>query len=258
MCELFGVTAKRRKRLNNLLREFYSHSDEHPHGWGLACFRGTETPFLQKEPVKATESALLAKILSVPLDERAAIAHIRHATIGELSRANSHPFTATDNCGRVWTLAHNGTVFDSALLERFKERQTGGTDSERILFFLIDRIDREQDRFGRALDAAERFDLLTAAVSELSANGKVNLILHDGEILYAHVNLRDTLFYRQTEDMLVFSTRPLHEGDWTHVPFRRLVAAKDGEFLRIGEDHGHEYVPNPDDYRYTYMAYASL
>ena len=32
---LFGQP---KKELNNDLREFYSHSDEHPNGWGLALF----------------------------------------------------------------------------------------------------------------------------------------------------------------------------------------------------------------------------
>ncbi|MBO4286793.1 MAG: class II glutamine amidotransferase [Kiritimatiellae bacterium] len=258
MCELLGVTAKRRQRLNDLLREFYSHSNEHPHGWGLACFPENGTPVLEKEPVEARTSPRLKERLAEPVVERTVIAHIRHASVGQLAYKNSHPFIATDNRGRTWTLAHNGTIFNGALLERFKERQAGETDSERILLYLIDRINREQDRLGRGLEDAERFDLLAAAIAELSANGKVNLLVYDGDILYAHVNLRDTLYYRKTEDALLFSTKPLREGDWIHVPFMRLVSAKDGEFLRIGEDHGHEYLLNPDDYRYTYMIYAAL
>ncbi len=38
MCELFGISSARPVRLNALLREFYSHSGEHPDGWGLATF----------------------------------------------------------------------------------------------------------------------------------------------------------------------------------------------------------------------------
>ncbi|MBP5510058.1 MAG: class II glutamine amidotransferase [Kiritimatiellae bacterium] len=258
MCELLGVTAKRRLRLNALLREFYSHSSEHPHGWGLACFPDSGTPVLEKEPVEAGTSLLLNERLASPVLERTVIAHIRRATIGHLTYENTHPFTTADNRGRRWTLAHNGTIFNGSLLERFKGRQKGETDSECILFYLIEQIDRTQDRLGRALDETERFDLLAEAVADLSANGKVNLLVYDGDLLYAHVNLRGTLYYRKEEDALVFSTRPLKEGDWHHVPPMRLVAAKDGDFRRIGEDHGHEYCLNPDDYRYTYMLYAAL
>ena len=38
MCEMLGMTAKRKRRANGLLREFYSHAEAHPHGWGLARF----------------------------------------------------------------------------------------------------------------------------------------------------------------------------------------------------------------------------
>lgn len=258
MCELLGVTAKRRLRLNSLLREFYSHSGDHPHGWGLACFPDGAAPVVEKEPVDASTSPRLNERLASPVVERTVIAHIRRATIGQLAYENSHPFQATDNRGRTWTLAHNGTIFNGSLLERFKERQRGETDSECVLLYLVARIDREQDRLGRALDETERFDILAASVAELSANGKVNLLVYDGGILYAHVNLRGTLHYRQTDDALVFSTRPLRNGDWSRVPFTRLVSAKDGEFLRVGECLGHEYIPNPDDYRHAYMLYASL
>lgn len=36
MCELFGFTGRIHQKLNQELKEFYSHSDEHPNGWGLA------------------------------------------------------------------------------------------------------------------------------------------------------------------------------------------------------------------------------
>ena len=38
MCEIYGFSGNRKKELNNDLSEFYSHSDEHPNGWGLAFF----------------------------------------------------------------------------------------------------------------------------------------------------------------------------------------------------------------------------
>ncbi|MCR5529980.1 MAG: class II glutamine amidotransferase [Saccharofermentans sp.] len=42
--------------------------------------------------------------------------------------------------GRTWTLAHNGTIFEGDLLNRYYI-QNGTTDSERILLYLIDQID---------------------------------------------------------------------------------------------------------------------
>ena len=44
MCEMLGISARRRIRVNDILREFFSHGDQHPHGWGLARFSETGAP----------------------------------------------------------------------------------------------------------------------------------------------------------------------------------------------------------------------
>ena len=44
MCEMLGMSAKRKRRANGLLREFYSHAEAHPHGWGLARFPAGVAP----------------------------------------------------------------------------------------------------------------------------------------------------------------------------------------------------------------------
>ena len=259
MCELLGVSAKRVRRVNDLLRSFYAHAVDHPHGWGLAVFGGAaKRPSVEREAVSAVESAIVRDLLAEPVAAQSLIAHIRRATIGEIRYENCHPFTVEDNRGRFWTLAHNGTVFAGALLNGYWCAQNGDTDSERILLHLVARIDSEQTRLGRALGERERFDLFSGIVAELAQGNKLNLIVFDGEVLYVHVNFRDSLFYRQDEDALVFATSPLDAREWKPVPFARLVAAKDGEIVREGEPHGHEYVYNPEDYRLVYMNFARL
>ena len=61
-----------------------------------------------------------------------------------------------DNRGRSWTLAHNGTIFDFPHLDDFKEAQEGQTDSERVLYYFLDEINRAQDHLGRALTRARK------------------------------------------------------------------------------------------------------
>ena len=36
MCELLGISSEKEELVNEYLKTFYSHSDKHPHGWGLA------------------------------------------------------------------------------------------------------------------------------------------------------------------------------------------------------------------------------
>ena len=160
MCEMLGISAKRRIRANDILREFYSHADRHPHGWGLATFNDAGAPDIEKEAVKATESEYLKKRLAEPIEESVLLAHIRLATVGHLEYRNSHPFAAADNCGRIWTLEHNGTIFNGAELNRYMGLQFGSTDSERILLHLVDIVNERQIRHGRALDWKERFAAL--------------------------------------------------------------------------------------------------
>mgnify|MGYP002627380805 CR=1 FL=1 len=258
MCEMLGMTAKRKRRANGLLREFYSHAEAHPHGWGLARFPAGAAPVIEKEAVKATESEYLKRLLAEPLEERMLLAHIRLATVGHIEYENCHPFTAADNRGRTWTLVHNGTIFNGTLLNDYMGIQYGDTDSERVLLHLVGRIDHAQNHLHRALDEKERFDVLFTEIAVLAKRNKLNLLVFDGEVLYAHCNFRDTLHVCYEDDAVTFSTRALSVGRWKTVPFTSLVAAKDGKMIRTSPPHGNEYIYNPDDYRFVYMDFARL
>ena len=258
MCEMLGLSAKRRLSVNGILRTFFSHAEQHPHGWGLATFPDGGAPVIDKEPVCASRSAFLKGRLAAPIEERTLIAHIRFATVGHLEYANCHPFSAADNRGRIWTLAHNGTIFNGPELNDYIGIQYGDTDSERVLLHLIDRIDREQIRLGRSLDEEERFGTLAAGIAELSKGNKLNLLIYDGEVLYAHTNFRDSLHFLMEDGAVTLSTNPLSQGDWQPLPFTRLIAIKDGEFVREGTSHDNEYIYNPEDYRLVYMNFARL
>ena len=86
----------------------------------------------------------------------------------------------------------------------------------------------------------------------------LNLLVYDGEILYAHTNFRGSLHVRVDDGALVFSTNPLSGAGWEPLPLTRLVAAKDGRIVREGTAHDKEYIYNPNDYRFLYMDFATL
>ena len=136
--------------------------------------------------------------------------------------------------------------------------QYGDTDSERVLLHLVDRINVAHNHCRHVLDEAERFSVLSAAIADLAKGNKLNLLLYDGEVLYAHCNFRDTLYVWRDVDAVTFSTRPLSTGTWETVPFTSLVAVKDGEIVRTSPPHGNEYIYNPEDYRLVYMNFARL
>lgn len=257
MCELYGFSGKREKQLNRDLREFFSHSPEHPDGWGLALPEGP-SPFMKKAPEPAFKSREVRDFLSGPRSARACLAHIRKATIGYDEYCNTHPFTGTDISGRTWILIHNGTIFEGNLLSPYMYRQKGWTDSERILLCLLSRINAGSRKEERPLEDKERFHVLETLVRELSPSNKLNLMIYDGSLLYVHYNARGTLHVREEEGAVTFSTAPLAEGSWQEAPFCRLTAWKDGSLLYEGEEHEHEYIPDEKSIRALFMAYAGL
>ena len=70
MCELLGLSAQKKLTANQILRLFYSHGEEHPHGWGLALFRPDGSPVIEKEPLKSTDSRYLKARLDAITDVR--------------------------------------------------------------------------------------------------------------------------------------------------------------------------------------------
>ena len=151
MCELFGISAGNEIDAGPWLQMFFPHSEKNPHGWGIAHFHQNPAGragfgTLEKEPVKAVRSKYLKERLRQGMRASTLLAHIREATIGALEYNNTHPFQKMDDSGRCWTLAHNGTVFEGALLSGFIEAQEGQTDSERILLYLVDQINRAREK----------------------------------------------------------------------------------------------------------------
>lgn len=241
MCELLAINSSRPLRVDALLREFFSHGLQHPHGWGLAL-RSESGASLEKEPMCAAQSAYLRKRLEGPLFASHAIGHIRYATIGDLSCGNCHPFSRVDQSGRTWTLAHNGTIFATALIDCFFEEALGETDSEAILLYLLARIDAAISSKGGLLSDDERFAVLDSAIAALSVDNKLNLAIDDGTFTYVHTNyLKESLFLLQHDSLAVCSTHPLQDGIWNAVPLTRLTALHDGEITRQGTPHDNVY-----------------
>lgn len=243
MCELFAINARTRIPANSYLREFYSHSNQHPHGWGIACNENGAVK-LHKEPVKACDSSFLHKLLEQPIAHRRLIGHIRLATIGVTRQENCHPFKVEDSDGNIWMMAHNGTIFNDALLTGYGRQSNGDTDSEQVVLFLMDLLDAAEMRHGGELSFEGRFAALNSAITKLSNGNKVNIVLDDGEYLYVHTNtMTKTLYVKQEPDIAVFSTQPLDDDPaWQPVPTAQLQAYRDGQLVRQAPAHANIFV----------------
>lgn len=244
MCELFGLNGTIELNLTPCLKEFFSHSTEHPDGWGIFNIDKDE---IIKEPLPAYESSLVKTLISSPYKTLNMFAHIRQATKGSMIYENAHPFRKTDASGRVWTFMHNGTVFDFPRLDVYKESQLGATDSERILWYLTETVNDVPDE--------ELPKVLADTIRDMTPNNKLNLMFYDGSNTYVHTNMKSTLYYatvkRNDNTATLFSTAPLkalHEIDdivvtesWTPLPLSKLMVYKDGQRIFEANKKGAIY-----------------
>jgi len=257
MCELFGITAIKKVNITGLLNEFFSHSDAHPNGWGLAVFDDRNV-IVEKEPLKASKSHYLKSRLHDTIETSGLFAHIRKATIGGDSYSNTHPFVATDNSGRTWTLVHNGTIFDAPVLSGYRHYQKGTTDSERILLYIVDQVNRHIAEKSDVFDDDARFHLIEKIIKELSPENKLNLLIYDGEHMYVHKNAAGTLYIKEQSGVTIFSTRPLCGTNWNEVPQNKLLVYKEGSTVYSGTPHKHSYIEDPERIKLLFMEYSHL
>lgn len=242
MCELFGFNAAKEEELTPWLREFFSHSREHPSGWGYAVLDRGE-PVIQREPVPAYESRTLEQWLDTRPQSRTLLAHIRKASVGGISPLNCHPFVGKDISGRTWTLIHNGTIFNEMRLVSYYDRQEGNTDSERLFLYLLDQQNEGIRKKGIFLNAYERFRVVERVVHRMSFRNKLNLLIYDGSQLYAHVNMKGTLYIREQPGRVMLATTPLQGEPWEPLPLATLHVYKEGNLRFKGENHHNLYEP---------------
>jgi predicted glutamine amidotransferase len=155
MCRLFGMSAGEHAVqatfwLLDAPDSLVSQSHANADGAGIGYFGPDGTPHIDKQPIAAFEDRRFASEAR-EITSRTYVAHIRHATTGPLTRANTHPF-----CQHGRLFAHNGVIEDLPKLERHLGADLslvdGETDSER--FFAL--ITREVSRHAGDVEAGIR------------------------------------------------------------------------------------------------------
>jgi glutamine amidotransferase len=257
MCELFGITANRRVKINDFLKRFFEHSKEHRNGWGLA-FLDDNSVSIEKEPAKASDSLYLKNRLTGRIETSRCMAHIRRATVGDVSFSNTHPFSKRDESGRTWVLVHNGTIFDSPILSAYQYNQDGTTDSERILLYIVDQMNKHYISELNGFDANERIKLIEKIIKRLAPENKLNLMIYDGDYFYVHKNEKGTLYMSEKNGSVIFSTHQLQPEGWVEVPDNQLLVYKDGELVHTGEKHEFTFVETEEKMKLLYLGFASL
>lgn len=95
MCELLGLSGSAPFSVTFSLDEFARHGGKtgpHRDGWGIAFYEGRDVRLI-KEAKPAADSETVAFVKGQNFNSPLVLSHIRRATVGNLSLANTQPFT---------------------------------------------------------------------------------------------------------------------------------------------------------------------
>jgi predicted glutamine amidotransferase len=194
MCELFGVSSSHPVQVKYSLHRFAEHGGLiHPNksGWGIAYHEGRDA-LLIKEPEPASDSPFVAFIESQPLTSTCIIAHVRYATAGAPSFANTHPFMR-ELGGQMHLFAHNGgleRIWDRMALRSDSYAPVGDTDSEYAFCILLERLAPAWRAASGPPPLQDRLDIVTRTAAELAKLGPANFLYSDGDVLFVHAHQR--------------------------------------------------------------------
>ena len=168
MCRLFGLHAGPQDVaatfwLIDAPDSLRAQSHRNPDGAGVGTFGPAGQPEVSKQPIAAWEDAQFAAAAQ-DLRGTTFVAHVRYASTGAHTMANTHPFQQD---GRLF--AHNGVVqglseLDGRLADLGAAGLVGGeTDSERIFALITAETRRQRWRRDRRPDCRGQLDRRAAA-----------------------------------------------------------------------------------------------
>ncbi|NIO42890.1 MAG: class II glutamine amidotransferase [Burkholderiales bacterium] len=235
-------------------------------GWGIAFARDRE-PFLVKEPHPAIDSPWVKFIAEHPIRTTNVIAHVRHATQGENTMENTHPFRRVLG-RRIHLFAHNGTLAGIEQMVDEAElgfRPVGETDSELVFCTLLSQLEvHYKDNSTPSLQA--RLDTFAAMCAEMKMLGPSNFLYYDGEVLFVHadrrlheeegilvgpkppgLHIKRCWTCAQDEEVIcpglkvelrdhqvvLLASVPLDDYGWKAIPEGAVLALQDGEVLQL-------------------------
>jgi predicted glutamine amidotransferase len=193
VCELFCLSGRLPTRATLSLETFARHGGYNGNavdGWGIAFFDGRDVR-LYKEPEPASDSAWLDFVEQRRLPSRLILSHIRHATQGCISLANTQPFLR-ELGGRSHVFAHNGQlggIANGAAGERRRFRPLGETDSEIAFCLLLEQI-APLWAAGAEPSLEARLSVVMRFAARMRELGPANFLYADGNMLFAHGHRR--------------------------------------------------------------------
>lgn len=253
MCQLLGMNCNVPTDILFSFEGFHLRgglTDHHADGWGIAFFEGRGCRvFLDDKP--SSNSPVATLVRTYPIKSKNVIAHIRKATHGEITLANTHPFMR-ELWGQYWIFAHNGDLKEYAPQPGQFYRPVGSTDSEAAFCAILEAL---RQRFAEPPPQEVLWEAVQQLAAEIRAHGVFNFMLSNGEVLFAHCSSNLHYIVRQApfasahlvdndvsvdfasvttprDRVAVIATQPLTDNEtWTRIAESQLILFKDGEPL---------------------------
>jgi transglutaminase-like putative cysteine protease/predicted glutamine amidotransferase len=160
-----------------------------PDGWGLGYYpAGEPTVAILKEPAPPQSS--MRSQLALAWEQVASslfVLHIRHATWGALSDANTQPFHRTWG-RRDWMIAHAGSLDQRLPDVAGPFEPVGSTDTEQLFCQLLNKF---VERNWRNIAEAD-LDVLAKWLTDYNEIGGMTMCITDGRDLLVHCDRRGT------------------------------------------------------------------
>jgi predicted glutamine amidotransferase len=269
MCELFCLSGRRATVVSFTLEAFARRGGLHGRnvdGWGLAYYDDRDVR-LYREPEPAGDSSWLSFVQRRRIASTLVLSHIRHATRGGISLANTQPF-ARELGGRWHVFAHNGRLDDIEIRHRGAWDRfwpVGDTDSEVAFCILLERL-AEIWRGPVAPPLDVRLAIVERFAADMRQLGPANFLYADGDALFAHGHRRtqpdgtiappglwqlqrrcpvdvDALPQagvaiepdRRDQEITLLASVPLTAEPWRRLAEGELVVVRNGRGLSSGE-----------------------
>ena len=192
MCQLLGMNANTPTDVMFSFAGLSHRADEHKDGFGIAFFEGRGLR-LFIDPESARASPVADMVRRYPIRSHHVIAHIRKATVGAVALQNCHPFVR-ELWGRYWVFAHNGDLHGYAPTLHGHFRPVGSTDSEQAFCWLMQELDKAH---ASVPSVPEMTRTLAELVPQVARFGTFNMLLSNGEALWAHASTKLCYIVRQ-------------------------------------------------------------
>ncbi|MFY9264670.1 MAG: class II glutamine amidotransferase [Solirubrobacterales bacterium] len=206
MCRVFGAVASApisvRYELVEAVNPMIRLSEDHDSGWGMAVYEdvGADAPLIERFSVAAHSDRRFDATTTI--NGRIFNAHVRRATLGGLSAANTHPFDFGP-----YSFSHNGTILDyRSLIRPGMPGPKGETDSECFFLRLI-------NEFNPADPVRSMRGVVAAIVAGTTFSG-LNFLFTDGIRLYAYRLGLFTLYWSTRPGMSMVASEMLTGEQW--------------------------------------------